>query len=385
MKTKVFFLIVLLAWISACKKEDPPAADQHTEEAEHADSNRIVLSEAAYTTAGIKVETAVAQAVGNAARGLEVPGEVGFDPRRVAIISPRAGGRLERLFVVTGDRVRTGQTVAFLYTPAFITAQSEYLQARRRASTLAATPDAQGAQALVAAAENRLRQLGAQRTLIDRLASSGAVQEYLPIVAPFSGSVLEAGVLVGSAVEPGTPLFKIADLSFVDVIAAVPEQSVPLVEIGDKAAVRVAAYSSIEFTGEVERMQQQLDEATRTVGAVIHVRNVNQTLKPGMFATVRLELPALPTTSTTTSLIMIPESAVLSEGDRRFVFIEVGPRTYEQRDVEVASLEAPGASQPITNRVVVRTGIRPGERVVVSGAFTLKSELGKAELGEHGH
>jgi hypothetical protein len=84
-------------------------------------------------------------------------------------------------------------------------------------------------------------------------------------------------------------------------------------------------------------------------------------------------------------VITTRESAVLREGDRRFVFIEVGPRTFEKREVEVASLEAPGASQPLSNRVIARSGVRPGERVVVRGAFTLKSELGKAGLGEHGH
>ena len=51
----------------------------------------------------------------------------------------------------------------------------------------------------------------------------------------------------------------------------------------------------------------------------------------------------------------------------------------------MVSLEAPGASQPITNRVIVQSGIRPGELVVIRGAFTLKSELGKGSLGEHGH
>jgi RND family efflux transporter MFP subunit len=366
---------------------DRPAADEHEgEEETHADSNRVTLSAAAYATAGIEVEAAVGESVAAAAGALEVPGDVEFDARRVAILSPRVAGRIERSLVVSGDRVRAGQAVATLYTPAFITAQTEFLQARRRASLLANTTDAPGANALVDAAGSRLYQMGASAADMQRLAATGTTQQHLTLTAPFAGSIIESTALAGSAVEAGTPLFKLADLSFVDVIAAVPERSVPLVRVGGKASVHIAAYPHMTFAGDVERIQQQLDESTRTIAATIHVRNVNQTLKPGMFATVRLELPTIPASSSGPALVVtIPESAVLTDGDRRFVFIEVAPRTFERREVEVASLEPPGASQPLTNRMIARSGIRPGERVVVQGAFTLKSELGKGELGEHGH
>jgi RND family efflux transporter MFP subunit len=382
---KHIFLIVALAVASTACSDKAAPADEHAGEEEHTDSMRVTLSEAAFATAEIAVEPALGQTLNQAARGLEVPGDVDFDARRVAIISPRVSGRIERLFVVSGDRVRAGQPVALLYTPAYISAQTEFLQARRRAGLLANTSDAAGASALADAAAARLRQIGASAGEIQRLASTGVVQDNLTLVAPFTGSIVEASALAGSSVEAGAPLFKLADLSIVDVIAAVPERSIPLVKVGGKAAVYIAAYPQITFAGEVERIQQQLDESTRTVGAVIHVRNVNETLKPGMFATVRLELPTASAASGMTTVVTIPESAVLSEGDQRFVFVEVGPRTFEKREVEVASLEAPGATQPLTNRVIARSGLLPGDRVVVRGAFTLKSELGKASLGEHGH
>lgn len=378
--------LVLLLLATACTDRNAAPADEHAgEEAEQMDSLRVTLSEAAYMTAQIEVEAVVGESASETSGGLEVPGEVEFDARRVAIISPRVAGRIEKLFVVAGDRVRAGQTVALLYAPSFITAQADFLQARRRAALLANTSDAQGAGAIADAAANRLRQLGASPAEIARLTSSGRVQEFMSIIAPFGGSIIESGALAGTAAEPGTPLFKIADISFVDVIAAVPERSVPLVRIAGKASVRIAAYPNIEFAGDVERVEQQLDESTRTVGAVIHVRNLNETLKPGMFATVRLQLPATNQPSNAATVITIPETAVLSEGDRRFVFVETAPRTFEKREVEVASLEAPGASEPLTNRVIARTGLRAGERVVTHGAFTLKSELGKAALGDHGH
>ena len=377
--------VFTLALIGSCGRAEPEHTDAEEAE-EHADSGRVTLSEQAMKTAEILVEPAVSELAANAAAGLEVPGEVHFDPRRVAIISPRVDGRIEQVLAVEGDRVQEGEVVATLFTTSFVSAQTEYLLAVRRATTLAGTQDAQGAQALVDAGARRLRVLGASQSLIEQLGRSGQVREELPITAPFAGSIVEVNGIPGSAIAAGSPIFKIANLAFVDVAAAVPERALPLVRVGGRASIHLAAYPGLQFDGTVERMEQQLNETTRTVNAILHVPNTNGRLMPGMFATVRLHTPvSAGVPNTAQQIVTIPETALVNEGDQRFVFVEVGPRTFEKRGVQIATLEAPGASQPLTNRVVVRAGLKAGERVVVRGAFTLKSELGKASLGEHGH
>jgi multidrug efflux pump subunit AcrA (membrane-fusion protein) len=64
--------------------------------------------------------------------------------------------------------------------------------------------------------------------------------------------------------------------------------------------------------------------------------------------------------------------------------VEVGPRTYERRKVVVETLSPPGSAAPVADRVAVRAGLSAGDRVVVNGAFTLKSEMGKAGFS-HDH
>jgi multidrug efflux pump subunit AcrA (membrane-fusion protein) len=131
-----------------------------------------------------------------------------------------------------------------------------------------------------------------------------------------------------------------------------------------------------------------LNPETRTVEAVIHAANPGGRLRPGMFATVRLQTSTrevVGTRGVSDSMITLPSSAVVTDGDARIVFVEVGPRTYQRREVEVASLTPQGSSVSSSGRVVVRQGLRAGDRVVIHGAFTLKSELAKADLGEHGH
>lgn len=197
-------VVSTLAISFACGRSSEPEHEEEENAEEHADSGRVMLTEQAMRTAEILVEPAISEVAANAAAGLEVPGEVHFDPRRVAVISPRVDGRVEQVRVVEGDRVRAGDIVATVFTPTFVSAQTEYLMAVRRAATLAGTQDAQGAQALVDAAGRRLRVLGASAALIDQLGRSGQVLEELPVHAPFDGSIVEVTAVPGSAIDAGS-------------------------------------------------------------------------------------------------------------------------------------------------------------------------------------
>jgi multidrug efflux pump subunit AcrA (membrane-fusion protein) len=144
----------------------------------------------------------------------------------------------------------------------------------------------------------------------------------------------------------------------------------------------------MRFEGEVERLREELNDETRTVEAVIHATNRGGRLRPGMFATVRLRTSArdvVGPSGSADSLITIPSTAVVTDGDARIIFVEIAPRTFQRREVEVASLTPSGSSVSSSGRVVVRQGLQVGERVVSRGAFTLKSELAKAALSEDEH
>ena len=378
-------LAVLLVGAAACSSDQTQAAETGAHADEHGDDHaergaegRVTLTEAGLQNAGIEIAEVQSVAGASAAGGLEVPGRVEFPPSRVALISPRTSGRIERLTVVEGNRVRAGQPVAYVLSPAFLTAQNDFIQAVRRAELLAGTQDEEGARALVSAAQRRLHLLGAPSAVVERLQSGGEPVDLLPIVAPFTGSIVEAHALTGAAVEPGTPIFKIADLSVVDVVADVPEQALPHLRVGQSATVRLAAYPERPLSGRIERLHDELNPETRTVEAVIHVPNPQRTLRPGMFAAVQLQVPAAAAGGTGRSaapVLSIPISAVVTDGATRYVFVEVEPRTFERRTVETTPLN--GGS-----RLAVRSGLAAGERVVIRGAFTLKSELGKAAFGD---
>lgn len=358
-----------------------PAAEQVGEHAdehgdEHTEEEGVVeLTEAAVGAAGIIVgEVATREIPSGPSSATTVPGQVAFDPGRVVLVSPRTAGRIEELTVVEGDQVRAGQVLARVLSPAFLTAQNDYRHAARRARLLVGTEDEGEAGALADAARRRLRLLGAGEALLDQLAGGGEALDLIPIPAPFPGSIVEAHALTGAAVEPGSPIFTLADLSVVNTVAEVPERDLATLRLGQEARIDLSAYPGQPVEGTVERIAEELDPSTRTARAIVRVANPDRLLRPGMFATVHLLAPG---EGPLVTRPVIPVQAVVVDGADRWAFVEVGPRTFERRAVEV---EALGEGE-----LIVHSGLEPGERLVVQGAFTLQSELAKGEFGGHAH
>jgi RND family efflux transporter MFP subunit len=381
--------LTVLALLACGPADDAPDAGAPEGSAgghESRDAARVTLTPAAERTAGIQVEAVAEDSSTASGEALTVPGQVDFDPRRVALISSRIPGRVERLAVVVGDRVRAGQPVAELFSAGFVTAQTDFVRAADRVRSVAGTPDSAGAGAVAQAARRRLEMMGVTGADLRRLAETGEPTAFLVLAAPFDGSIMETHVLVGGAVEAGQPVFRIADLSVVDVVADVPERALALVRVGQTATIELAAYPATPFAGRVVRLHDELDLETRTVHAVIHVPNPSGHLRPGMYASVSLDLPVRAVVPAgTPTVLTIPEAALVTDGETRYAFVRVAPHTYERREVLVTSLAPAAVSVSTSGRVAVRSGLSRGELVVVRGAFTLKSELAKAAFAEDEH
>jgi cobalt-zinc-cadmium efflux system membrane fusion protein len=123
----------------------------------------------------------------------------------------------------------------------------------------------------------------------------------------------------------------------------------------------LTAYPGEVFHGKVTYVGDVLEAATRTMNLRLELPNPHRKLKPEMYATIRVH--SLPETG----VLMVPESAVQRERDRRFVFVQRDTHTFEARDVALG--EGNGEMIKIVD------GLREGEPVVVKGAYVLKSEL----------
>lgn len=381
---------ILLLALGACGRQDaspssggtantPPVVARPSPRA-----TRVILSASAMATAGIRTTPARPDmgGVGTDGRALQVPGQVEADPQRVAVVASRIAGQLDRLFVVEGDRVQAGQGVATLFSSEYLTAQSDVQLADRRATVLRGTSDEFGARALADAAARRIRLLGGTEADVAALRRGDAPAPTLTLRAPIAGSIVLAHALAGEALGAGAPLFTVADLSVVDVVAEIPEVSLAQVRIGQAAAITIAAFPTRRFRGTVELLRDQLNPETRTVRAVIHVGNAARALRPGMYASVWIDVGGAGTRASGTTGLLVPETAIVNDGVERIVFVDVAPRTYERRVVRVESLTPEGSLRPADRDVRIADGLRPGERVVTHGAFVLKSELTKSTAPE---
>ena len=392
--TRVALLLSLAIGVLACRARPDDsrnstkdaAAIHEAPEAEEQPSNQVTLSEAAYQSARIVVAPVIAEGAVAAGGDISVPGQVEADPARVALISSRTPARIERLTVVEGERVRHGQVVATLSSPAVLTAETDYGQAMRRARLLKGTADAEGALALAQAARRRLELLGVSDDARAQLDAGTPPAITFTLTAPFAGSIVQSSALVGAQVEAGTSIFRLEDLSTVNVIARLPERALSAVAVGGPAIVRVPAYPDTKFSGCVERLKDEVDPGTRTIPVVIRVPNSNHRLRPGMFATVQLPVrrgaSAESEDGRSAGAITIPETAIVTVGDSSYIFVAIGPRTYERRAVRLLAATAAGATAASPGRVRVLSGLTTGEQVVIRGAFTLKAELGKAAFAE---
>lgn len=191
--------------------------------------------------------------------------------------------------------------------------------------------------------------------------------------APVSGTVSERLVNAGAGIEAGKPIFTIANLSTLWVIANVPEAQVMHLRIGTPAEVGSAALGASSLSGRVTYIDPQLDEGTRTARVRIDVANPNDNLKIGMFAQVGFQTGTMGGGTGETELVVISE-AVQHIGDRTVVFTpkDGEPGHFMIRDVEL------GAEVEGYRRVL--SGLALGDRVVAKGSFTLKSRLMRSQL-----
>ncbi|MCW5620928.1 MAG: efflux RND transporter periplasmic adaptor subunit [Burkholderiales bacterium] len=367
--------------------------DDHGDEAAHADDEHghegesLRLSDAELQAAGIRVAEAEVQTLADL---IMVPATVQPDQSRVAHVAPKVSGRIVRVHVALGDAVRKGQVLATIdsievgeaqaaYAESVVQldlAQANFERARQlfeeqiipQKDWLQAQAELQKARAAERAAAGRLRLLGMERPVAEGQASSAYV-----LVAPLSGTVIEMEDTVqGELAKPEQSLFTVADLSRVWVQASLPEAQLHRVRVGAPATIEVTAYPGERFEGRVAYLSSMLDRETRSVQARIEVPNPRARLKMEMFANAHIETDAGGEQG-----LVVPRDAIVLMDGKPTLFVREG-ENFEARSVELG--------QPLASATVVRAGVRPGEHVVVDGAYALKARVLKSQMGEgHAH
>ena len=320
------------------------------EQQQQDDSGAVTLSPARIQRLGVRSEAVERRTL---VRPVRATGTVQFDERRQAVVALLFEGWIDTLVAsATGDKVRRGDTLATIYSPALLLAEQEYALARRSGSAVAG---------LDAVALQRLRVLRVPESEIERLRRGGEPRITLDIPAPVHGVVIEKPAIQGMRVMPGDMLFKLVDISSVWVIADVPETAVADIRVGQAAAIATTAYGAAGFQGTISYIYPSVARETRTVRVRIEIANPEDRLKADMLASVEIA-----TGAGAGPQLAVPESAVLDSGMRRVVLVDKGEGRFEPREVKVGTRA--GAYYPVLE------GVSEGERVVISATFLIDSE-----------
>ena len=327
----------------------------------------VVLSDRARALIGLR--TAEVRRQPDAESAVELLGRVEAAESKRRDVTSWIGGRVDRLHVATtGERIRSGQVVATLYSPEVYAAHQDLLVARRQVESLAegSAASRQAAQAALRAAEQRLRLLGVPEPELADLAEADAPTRSVQIRSPFSGTVLERSVTEGVYVKTGQPLYRTADLGTVWVQLDAYERDLQRLEVGQAVTLESEALPGARFEGSITFMDPTLDPVRRTSRIRVEVDNPTGQLSPGLFmtATVAASTPGMATP------LVIPDTAPLFTGRRSVVYVEHnrdGVRSYEPRTVRLGPRV--GSSYPVVS------GLSAGERVVSRGAFAIDADL----------
>lgn len=380
------------------------AAPPAPEEAKSSAGSKIVrMDVAGQRNIGLQTDSAQSRKV---IQTIQATGIVGPNETRVAHIRPLAVGRILKVYVQIGDRVRAGQALATYdnielgelvgqYETAIAgsrkaAAEAEVAQralerakglvtlgAVARAETERRTAEYANARALIATQQadisridEKLHRFGLSEADIDELRNEKSSHREVSrdtLQAPFSGIVTKYDIAVGETVDTNRELFTVVDLSTVWVQADVYEKDIREIKRNSVARIKVDAYPDRTFEGRITYISDLLDPKTRTVRVRCVVANPEDLLKLDMFATIAVPSPIGRTA------VMIPEAAVQQVNDRPVVFVRKAEDSFEARDVELGITDRPW--------VEVVKGIQPGERVATNGSFNLKAILLREQIG----
>lgn len=342
-------------------------------------AREVTLTPDALATAGITIAPA---ATGHLPRTLDVPGTLVLDPTAEARLGAPAAGQVSRVLVQAGDAVTAGTVLAWVRSAEVTDARATWATAdARRTAALARRDrlkllldDGVSSKAQVLDAEAELAEAtGAATAAAERLALYGVRPgdsgPDAPIRTPIAGTVLEATAAVGSFVSPETPLFHVGDADHLWLLLAVPDARLGEVAPGQSVGFLVDGAGDEPLSATIAAVGRWVDPSARTVNVRATVSDPEHRLRPNQFARATLALAG----DEDEVGIVVPAEAVQSLDGRDVVFIEGESGHFAPRPVEVAARAA--------GKARLERGVEEGERVVMTGAFALKGQLVKGELG----
>lgn len=298
-------------------------------------------------------------------------GRLVVDQTQNDLISSRATGRIEKLYVKeTGQPIRKGQPLYDLYSESLLTLEQEYLLALDQVK---AFPEEKQFSSILDAAKKKLQLMGLSNSQINRIARSRKLDARITFLAPASGTVTEIAAAEGVYVTEGSLLYRLSRFKNIWVEAELFAQEAGKLQIGTPIEVTVPG-NATPIKTKVAFINPEFRQNSQVVVARAEIPNPNGRLIPGTQATITVPAPV-------NQAITLPQDAVIRDAQGAHVWVQTGNNTFKSKMVTLGAESA--------NEVAIASGLSPQDTVVVTGAYLLYSEFvlknGADPMAGHNH
>lgn len=281
-------------------------------------------------------------------------------------VTTDVNGRVTEILFQPGTEVKAGEPLIQIFD-----APDQSDLASFKAQTLAAQLALDRAKTLLAKSFGPQATVDQAQAAYDQGAAAVSKTEAIisqkRITAPFSGVLGVRMVQLGQYLSAGTQIVSLTDLSRLYLNFTVTEKDRSVIDVGQTVRIKVDAYPNRTFDGKITTIEPQIAADTRNVRVQATLENPNRILQPGMFASTTVELPPKP------AAITVPETAVdyTLYGDS--VWLITGTKGADGKETLKADRTFVKTGQRINGRVVILSGVKPGDRVVAVGQLKLQS------------
>ncbi|GAB4328990.1 MAG: hypothetical protein OHK0038_02920 [Flammeovirgaceae bacterium] len=281
-------------------------------------------------------------------------GKVQADERAIYRQTAHISGRIEKLNInFTGEKVKEGEILAYVYSPDLVNVQKELFEAIKNKDTF---PQ------FVEAAKEKLKRWKLTDQQIAEIERLGEIQNTFPILADVSGIVSRLEIKLGDYLTEGQTLFEVTDLNKVWIMFDAYETDLPWIKEGQSLSYWVSAYPDKKFNAVIKYVDPFINLETRIAKVRIEVENSSNLLKPEMFATAQIKAQI----GFKGKSLVIPKSAVLWSGVQSVVYVKIPTQhvpTFEMREVVLGT--------SLGNYFIVEKGVRENEEIVSNGVFAI--------------
>lgn len=392
MNNKILLTIAVIAiiFIAGCAANENENHSEHDHEGDHQNSDIVSLHLKSIKEVGIQISSVAKTPLSGS---LSIPARIIANQDLEAQVGSFIDGRVKKVMVNLGDKVRKGQTLMLIegieigeIKAGFIRAKAEYDYAdanlkRQKSlfeqkigsqkSLLEAQAEYEKAFAGLDAEDKRIHSIGLSEQEMDSDEKNNHTSGILAVRTPIDGVVVERNVVIGEVVNSEKTAFKILNNSSLWVDGQIYEKDLPAVSGKPDIQLRVAAYNDELFKGKLQYIGEVVESESRTIKVRAEIQNTAGKLKPEMFGEMIIPL------NKNVSGISVESEAIVRENDLFYVFVAMNDSTFSKRQVVLGHSNG--------ERTEIVEGLKVGERIASKGTFFLRGELHKEELEGHEH